>query len=835
MRETFVHDVNLLPVYIDATEVTNCGAIWLNEKGIIVGANHIFAKKISYPKEQFAGKMIFEIDPYLSMMDWRSLWKRLLKHEEVVREAQYLTANEDLCSLRLCWKLVELSGEKFCCGVVQPVMSSSRYEDLLNIASEISRIAAWEWDLDQDEFFFTTQLRSLLSIPEDFVFNKYALQSLISKKLPSKTFEYFSKKLSEAIKAGQFFEMELDLKLNDNQGLSTVNLTVKPIFIDNKTTKLYGTVQDLSNISKRTNELYLLQHCMEYAQECLLWVDQEGKVIYSNQAAALTYDYTKEEFLNKTIFDFVPSLNPSNYSDQWKELAEGGMAEAESIHKKNDGSLFPAWVQHNFIAYQGKTFNCVFIRDLTDQKEQEERLRITQLSVDKAQDMVFWLDDKANIFYANEKASQDLGYSSFEIQNINLFKIAPGRTKAEWPKFYKKIKKEQHLMFESLMKRKNGKVFPVEVSLNHFKYEEKEIISSHVRDITERKAKGLKLEMAYEQIKQLKEEAEIENTILKDEIHLEYSFKNIISTSKNYKQVLKKVEQVADSDATVLILGETGTGKELLARAVHQLSDRAGRAMIKVNCGALPANLIESELFGHEKGAFTGAYQAKKGRFELADKGTIFLDEIGELPLDLQSKLLRVLQEGEFEKLGGTKTIKVNVRVITATNRDLEQKVSEKEFREDLFYRLNVFPIYNIPLRERREDIPLLVRFFVDKYSKKMGKKIKEIPQLALKKLESYDFPGNVRELENIVERSIILTNNERLSFDTALFRSEAKGKITFPSLDDIQKNHIIEALRRTRGRVSGSKGAAVLLKMNDKTLVSRMKKLNIDKKDYLS
>jgi len=486
-----------------------------------------------------------------------------------------------------------------------------------------------------------------------------------------------------------------------------------------------------------------------------------------------------------------------------------------------------------YIEFGEKNLCCAFVRDLSNKKAKEEEIKLSMSTIDGSSDMIYWLDRRAKIFYANEEATKNMGYSNAELVGISLFKITPNRNKDQWEQQWEKIKQTRHLVYESLMKRKSGKVFPVEVTLNYIVYEGKEMLSAYVKDITARKAAALKLEMAYEEIKQLKETAEEENMILKDEIKLESGFQNIISKSPNYKKVLKQVEQVAAADATVLILGETGTGKELLARAIHELSPRAEKTMIKVNCGALPANLIESELFGYEKGAFTGANKAKKGRFELAHKGTIFLDEIGDLPLDLQSKLLRVLQEGEIEKLGDTKTIKVDVRVIAATNRDLEQKVTNKTFRADLFYRLNVFPIYNIPLRERKEDILPLVSHFVDKYCKKMGKQIKEISPSMLKKLTRYDFPGNIRELENIIERAIILTQEEKLFLDTSLFRKEAKANPTFLSLDAAQKQHILAALKRTKGKISGAEGAAAILQINDKTLTSRMKKLGISRKDF--
>ncbi len=307
----------------------------------------------------------------------------------------------------------------------------------------------------------------------------------------------------------------------------------------------------------------------------------------------------------------------------------------------------------------------------------------------------------------------------------------------------------------------------------------------------------------------------------------------LIRPSPKYKHVLRQIGQVAGTTATVLILGETGTGKELLAKAIHSLSDRADFPLVKLNCGALPENLIESELFGHEKGAFTGAFQRKQGRFEIADKGTLFLDEIGELPLSLQTKLLRVLQEGEFERLGGTETLKVDVRIIAATNRLLEEMVEKGAFREDLYYRLNVFPLMNIPLRERKEDIRPLVRHFIEKYNHQLGRNIEEVPETVMRELEEYEFPGNVRELENLIERAVILSPGKKLAANFQFKTAKSGKKVAFKSMEDLQRDHILEALRRTKGKVTGPGGAAEILGMNDKTLYSRMMKFNIGRLDY--
>ncbi|MDT7043128.1 sigma-54 dependent transcriptional regulator [Candidatus Nitronereus thalassa] len=347
------------------------------------------------------------------------------------------------------------------------------------------------------------------------------------------------------------------------------------------------------------------------------------------------------------------------------------------------------------------------------------------------------------------------------------------------------------------------------------------------------------LQTALSEVEQLKAQLQAENTYLREEIQLEHNFADIVSRGKTLKRVLAQIEQVAPTDASVLILGESGTGKELLARAVHNRSKRSDRPLVKVNCASLPSNLIESELFGHEKGAFTGALAKKIGRFELADKGTIFLDEIGELPLDLQAKLLRVLQEGEFERLGNPHTTKVNVRVIAATNRELANMVNTGNFREDLYYRLNVFPITSPPLRDRKEDIGVLVAHFLKKFSTKIGKHIDTVSQEAMNAFEAYHWPGNVRELENTIERAVILAQEEALTMnDLPELRNFASEKSRhrdgvsrrLATLEEIERDHILVVLKHTNWLIEGQRGAGSILGLNPSTLRSRMKKLNIKK-----
>ena len=337
-------------------------------------------------------------------------------------------------------------------------------------------------------------------------------------------------------------------------------------------------------------------------------------------------------------------------------------------------------------------------------------------------------------------------------------------------------------------------------------------------------------EIALDEIKELKDQLEAERAYLQEEIKLEFNHENIIGRSNEIKYVFYKVEQIAATDSNVLVLGETGTGKELVARAIHGLSSRKDRALVKMNCAALPSNLIESELFGHEKGAFTNAHSKRLGRFEIANGTTLFLDEIGELPLDLQPKLLQVIETGEFERLGSSDTIKVDVRIITATNRNLEAEVRKGTFREDLWYRLNVFPITMPPLRERRDDIPLLVNYFMDKISKRMGKAIGMVPVNIMEALQNYHWPGNIRELENVLERAVISSSGSKLHLVDELKKKQKALTNTNRTLADVEREYILRVLEQTHWKVSGNNSASEILGLDRSTLRARMRKLDIRK-----
>jgi transcriptional regulator with GAF, ATPase, and Fis domain len=359
-------------------------------------------------------------------------------------------------------------------------------------------------------------------------------------------------------------------------------------------------------------------------------------------------------------------------------------------------------------------------------------------------------------------------------------------------------------------------------------------------DISERKQAEASLRTAFEEIQTLKDQLYKENLVLREEVDRASMFEEIVGASSGLQRVTARISKVAPTDSTVLVTGETGTGKELIARAIHKRSKRANRAFVSVNCAALPQSLIGSELFGHEKGAFTGAQQRRLGRFELADGGTIFLDEVGELPAETQVSLLRVLQEHQFERVGGSQVVSVDVRVLAATNRDLKAAMSTGQFRTDLFYRLNVFPIDVPPIRERKEDIPILVEYFIKRYAGKLGKKIHRIEKRTLEMFESYHWPGNIRELQNVIERSVIVCADDVFSVDEGWLSSESPhphqpSMVLSDRLLAQEKELIESALMACAGRISGSAGAAARLGIPPSTLDSRIKVLNIPKNRFRS
>jgi PAS domain S-box-containing protein len=825
---------NNLINYQKVLEYFGFGTLIVCKDGSIHLASTRVAQELGYDADLLSKKRIFEINPHLSLIQWRKKWQELEDSRHLEMQTEFMNASEMLFPVQLRLSFIEHDGEPYCLMSVKNLLHANRYKKLLKLTTEVSQVGGWEWDLVTDRIMVTEEVYTILRIPDQNR-DKSEWEDLVENRLPPEQHKAFDLNLRSAIESGEPCRFELQVQ-QPKGAYCKMAVTIVPEKSEFQTIKLYGTLQDITELKPSEEGLELTQYTLDHAREMIFWETDDGQFLYGNLATQEKLGYTNAELKGMKVNELVHNFSTEDRSQAWAALRKHRVLDWEGELCAKDGTVIPVYCSMNLIRYKDQEINCIFAKDWRKKKARDERLRLSQFTLDEAVDMIFWFDDKGTFKFVNQTAFKVLGYESFDRWN-DLF---PESAALSFGDLRESLDTHETIYQETEVRTSDGHWLPVEVHINFISFEGTDYACAFLRDISARQAKSEALSEALNKVQELSDRLQTENTLLKEEIKVNYNFENIISESEAYKTVLHQVEQVAGTEATVLIIGETGTGKELLARSIHALSQRNDQPMIKVNCAALPANLIESELFGHEKGAFTNAYQRKKGRFELADGGTIFLDEVGELPLDLQSKFLRVLQEGEFERVGGTETLSTDVRVVAATNRNLVNLVNEGAFREDLYYRLNVFPIQNLPLRERREDIPLLVRHFVKKFAAKQGKTIDHISQPDLEELMRYEFPGNIRELENMIERAVIISNGNSLSLSDAYHKSSDQqvnrvgDSKVFRSFEDMQRDYIIEALRRCNWRISGPRGAAKLLDLNARTLASKMRRLGINRKDFI-
>ena len=474
--------------------------------------------------------------------------------------------------------------------------------------------------------------------------------------------------------------------------------------------------------------------------------------------------------------------------------------------------------------------------------DQDQTLALAEFTIERSGDAIIFHDCRGVILNANNAACRHLDYSEQELIGLTIQDINPDSNQETWQTFWTELKRANTLSFEARHRARNGNVIPVDITVNYLEFDAREYGVAFIRDITSRKNIEEEKAKAFEEINRLRKQLELENEYLHEEVRELQPFGNIIGNSLSLQHILKQIEMVAPTDANVLITGESGTGKELVVHEIHKRSSRASRPLIRVNCASIPRELYESEFFGHVKGAFTGAVKDRVGRFALANGGTLFLDEVGEIPLDLQSKLLRVLQEGTFERVGDEKTLQSDVRVIGATNRHLKNAVGSGTFREDLFYRLNVFPIVMPPLRDRKEDIPALAGHFLKRAQQKFNRTGFALSKANIIALENYAWPGNIRELQNVIERAVIIAQANRLTFD--LPKRPKPGSVsshqqavrasdpvlTFDDIKQFERQNIVRALNRTHWKIFGKHGAAELLGIPPTTLTTRIQRMGLKK-----
>jgi formate hydrogenlyase transcriptional activator len=587
---------------------------------------------------------------------------------------------------------------------------------------------------------------------------------------------------------------------------------------------------------------------VETMNEGAVTLAADGTILYCNQRFADIVKGSLEKVIGSSIHPYISSTDLPLF-EALVERGLKGNSKGELALQVGGENAVPVLLSVSPL--QGIDMPgvvCAVMVDITERKKMEEALKISETRYrrlfEAAQDGILILDaETGQIVDVNPFLLEMLGYSHEELLGKKLWEIGTFRDIEASKAISLELKSKGYVRYHDLpLETKEGRPIAVEFVSNVYQVNHHKVIQCNIRDTTERKhtAEALKnsynelerqtveLRTAIAEIKTLKDQLEAENIYFRQQIKMKHRLGHIIGKSDGLKYVLYRAEQVAPANTTVLILGETGTGKELIAAAIHNMSPRKERPLITVNCAALPANLIESELFGREKGAFTGADTRQVGRFEIANGSTLCLDEIGELPLELQAKLLRVIQHGEFERLGSSHTTKVDTRIVATTNRDLEEEVRNGRFRQDLYYRLNVFPITVPPLRQRKEDIPLLVEAFIGRYARKLGKQITSVPKKTIKTLQDYPWPGNVRELESVLERAVILCSGPVLQLADTLESSSLTLSSTLRTLEEVERKQILKILSETRWRIEGKDGAAAILGLHPSTLRARMHKLGI-------
>jgi PAS domain S-box-containing protein len=658
-----------------------------------------------------------------------------------------------------------------------------------------------------------------------------------------------------ALEFGRPFEVEGRFRRNDGE-FRWFLFRSSPLCDDSgKVVRWYGTNTDLEERKRTEDELRSNEQSLRLifdsipGQVCTLTPGGEIEIV--NRRILEYFGKTLEELRQWGTNDSVHSDDLPRAMKSWIQSFQTGEP-YHSEHRLRGADGVYRWSQTRALPLRDEAGHIVrwyaLVTDIDERKKAEEALRRSEGYLADAQRMT-----RTGSWARNLETRQSVHWSQ---EHYRLFGFDPAEGMPTDAMFIRRIHPEDRDRvvgaFDKASSR-DGAEFVIEYrivlpdgdtryisSIGHPVLNASGDISEYIgtaMDVTEQRVAKAALEAAFEQIKTLKEHLYNENVALRDEVDRVSMFEEIVGNSRALQAVLSRVIKVAPTDSTVLITGETGTGKELIARAIHKQSHRSQRAFVSVNCAALAPSLISSELFGHEKGAFTGATQRRLGRFELADGGTIFLDEIGELPPDTQIALLRVLQEREFERVGGTRPIQVNVRVIAATNRNLQAARANGDFRSDLYYRLNVFPMEVPPLRERRDDVLMLLEYFVHRYARKAGKEFERIDKRTLELFRSYDWPGNIRELQNVVERSVILSSDDVFCVDEAWLSSDAGQSSSKPptfeetASDSTCERQIIEAaLTKSRGRVAGPNGAAAQLRIPPSTLESKIRGLKISK-----
>jgi PAS domain S-box-containing protein len=706
-----------------------------------------------------------------------------------------------------------------------------RREAYLTGAQRLSHTGSFGWRLDSGEIVWSDETYRIFEYDRA---EKPTL-SMVLQRIHPQDRAIAQQVIDRASQTGTDFEHEYRLLMADGR-VKHVHAIAHAVQNASGDREFVGAVSDITE--RKTTE-DKIQRLVDAGILGIFIANLEGEIVEANRAFLQMFQYDRQDLLSGRLRweDMTPAeLRERDQRAVTEALATGFFQPYEKQFFRKDGSRLPVLL--GGALFQDSNEGVSFVLDLSEQKRAEAKIREQEMEfrqmLDLSPQQVAVFGPAGERLYANRIGLDYVGLS------LEEWRQAPGNGFSS-PSFFHPDDRERAVRTYSDNARSGGSAYELELRLRKRDgtYRWFLVRFNPLRDEQGQITRWYSALTDIEDRKRAEDRLRSENVALREEIDKASMFEEIVGTSPALKSVLSRISKVAPTDSTVLITGETGTGKELVARAIHRRSDRASRAFVSVNCAAIPRDLIASELFGHEKGAFTGATQQRLGRFELANGGTIFLDEVGELPAETQIALLRVLQEHEFERIGGSRRIRADVRVIAATNRDLQAAISAGSFRSDLFYRLHVFPIEMPSLRERREDIPLLVEYFIDRYARKAGKNIKRVNKKTLELLQSYPWPGNIRELQNVIERSVILCETDIFSIDESWLPkqtslTEPKNQMELPGRLLAQEKGMIEAaLKESRGRIFGPKGAAAKLGIPRSTLESKIRSLKINKNRF--
>lgn len=799
--------------------------ILLDDSSKIVGFNAGAEQLFGLSANELKGNFWAGLDAQLTLIQWRMRWAEIAKTGALTYETDIATGSNYLRPVRAAVSLVHA---ELALVELTDLITERTAPYQLEAVSDVANAGCFFYNRIDGAFSISRIARELLGITD--IDSRDELIAHINNAMPALEWERFREFADDVLNNSKKFNFPF--RIENGEGNVYLELFGESFGNPLHVTHVAGSLRlahsaHSPNVTGEDQSITgeLARFSLEEARDMIFWIKPDGKFHYVNQSAVLRLGHMKKDLVNHPITKVAAYFEKDFQDAFWKRLRREKSFVADYNITTASGKVFLASSHVNYLRFGNEEYACSFVRDMTGKIKRDATIELSRAALDFASDYIIWLEEDLTVRYLNRSMLDVVGgnFADWEGRYYGeLFHEIPPE----------KLTPQSSLSY-TLTDRAGRKNY-LDLRCDLLEHQDTRYLVLVGRDVTERHNRQRKLESALDQIKELRDRLQHENVTLREDLNNNYNVNNIITVSPKYRKVLQKISQVADVNTTVLITGETGTGKELLARAIHQMSERMEDPLVKVNCAALPESLIESELFGHEKGAFTGAIARKKGRFEMADGGTLFLDEVGEMPLDLQAKLLRVLQEDEFERLGGTETIKVDVRLIAATNRDLEKMVANGKFRSDLYYRLNVFPIVNLPLRKRPEDIPVLIEYFARKFAKRQRKTITKINSADLERLKAYDFPGNIRELENIVERAVVICTSEVLNIPLEKRKKKQEKTEEFLTFDEMQRRHIIEALKITSGRITGPNGAGRLLDVNDRTLMSRMRKLDIHKREYL-